>query len=145
MEINLKDNVIQIQRSSVSSLNVPKSQMIRVRYEPCTDSTMAWLVARPGPSTISRRLMPPTPMVTANTRHTSSRAETRKVECQKMLYQSLGSCGLCGLKDLLPCCFCETEIAIFLFFFQCFIQFSQGTSISSSQSKIHCSILLFCI
>ena len=117
---------------------------IRVSYKPCTASTMAWLVERPGPSTISRRLMLSTIFITAVIRQKRSRAEgARKVECQKMMleYKSQSICS-CGFKDLLPCCFCQTEIAIFLCF-SYFIQLSQGISISSTLGQIHCcSILL---
>ena len=101
------------------------NQIIRVSYKPCTASTMAWLVERPGPSTISRRLMPSTLFIKLVIRHKRSRAEgARKVECQKMMleYQSRSICS-CGFKDLLPCCFCQTEIAIFLCF-SYFIQLS---------------------
>ena len=146
LEINLKDNVIQILRSSVSSLHLPTARSGLCKYAPCTASTMAWLVARPGPSTISRRLMPLPLFIRAAIRLTSRREATRKVECQKMLSVLVHSS--CGLKDLLPCCFCRTEIAIFLFFLfysieSGYIYFKLTKPNSLFHSSVACLTFLF--
>ena len=65
-----------------------------------------------------------------------------RLELHKIDVRPLGTvhCSF-GFKDLLPCCFCKTEIAIFLFFL--FHSIGSVRVISGSMSHSHCSIAVF--
>ena len=140
LEINLKDNVIQIQRSPVSSSLYTFPQPDRVYVNTHLAQPPPWRGWRwgrgPPPSRGGWCRSPSSSERPSNLPAADSGLEKLNV---KRCYQSW-SMARAVSKIYYLVVFAGLKLPSFCFSY--FIQLSQGISISSSQSQIHCSILL---